>query len=118
MGEVNARGKRQRREFRWSKAARDLVKADAHASGSALRLLVTRLAEESGNPRDACWRFLRQHGVRGKCRRVWKQAEQHRLLKLAAAHSVREVAQLMQRSHRSIRVMLHRLGASAIMGQD
>ncbi len=118
MGEVNARGKRQRREFRWSKAARDLVRADRYVRGAALSALVTRLAAESGNPRDACWRFVRQLGVRGRCRRAWTEAEQQRLLHLVAKRSIKEVVDLMQRSERSIRLMLQRLGASAIMGKD
>ena len=118
MSEVNAGSKRQRREFRWSKAARDLVRADRYVRGAALSALVTRLAAESGNPRDACWRFVRQLGVRGRCRRAWTEAEQQRLLGLVAKRSIKEVVDLMQRSERSVRLMLQRLGASAIMGKD
>jgi len=118
MGEVFTEGKRPRRAFRWSKAARDLVKANRYVRGTALSVLVTKLVAESGNPRDACWRFVRQLGVHGRCRRAWTEAEQQRMLCLVGRHSIKEVANLVQRSERSIRLMLQRLGASAIMGQD
>jgi hypothetical protein len=118
MGEVFKEGKRPRRAFRWSKAARDLVKANRYVRGTALSALVTKLVAESGNPRDACWRLVRQLGGHGRCRRAWTEAEQQRLLCLVARHSIKEVANLVQRSERSVRLMLQRLGASAIMGQD
>ena len=35
-------------------------------SGDELRVLVTKLVEVSGNPRDACWRFMRQSGIVAK----------------------------------------------------
>jgi len=118
MNKVFTEGKRPRRDFRWSKAARDLVKANRYVRGTALSALVTKLVAESGNPRDACWRFVRQFGVHGRCRRAWTEAEQQRLLCLVARRSIKEVANLVQRSERSIRLMLQRLGASAVMGQD
>ena len=40
------------------------------------------------------------------------------VLDLIGAHSVAEVTLLLRRSATSIRAMLHRLGASARMGQD
>ena len=63
---------RRRRNFRWPKEARQLVRIHLNApraqphgqdSGDELRVLVTKLVEVSGNPRDACWRFLRQSGI-------------------------------------------------------
>jgi len=50
MGDVHD-GK-PRREFRWSKAARDVVRADMNAAGNELSSLLTKLEEESGNPRS------------------------------------------------------------------
>jgi len=119
---------KSRRTFRWPKEARDLVRihlnvprAQSREQGSDddARLLITRLAEVSGNPRDACWRFARQSGVRGKrayCQ--WPERAQQRLLDLIAMRPLPEVAISMRRSPGSIRSMLYRLGASARMGQD
>lgn len=113
-----------RKTFRWSGAARDLVKAQltfpqAHPDAQDMKLLVTRLAEVSGNPRKACWRFLRQAGLNSKRNyRLWTKVEQQKLLDLMASHSLTEVTVLLRRSATSIRAMLHRLGASARMGED
>lgn len=49
-----------RREFRWSKVARDLVRANINAAGGELSALLTKLQEESGYPRWACRRFARR----------------------------------------------------------
>src|SRR6476469_6256841 len=81
-----------RRVYRWSKAARDLVRENINASGSELSRLVTHLVEESMNPRRACLRFAHRMGVRTqRSHRRWTDAEQQRLLKLIDLHPVREV---------------------------
>jgi hypothetical protein len=108
-----------RREFRWSKAARDLVRANINATGTEVSALISHLIEESGNPRWACRRFVRSMGIRYKRpQRVWTAAEQHRLLKLIDLQPVNEIARLMHRSPSSIWHMLQRLGANAKMGKD
>lgn len=119
---------RRRRTFRWPKEARELVRIHLNAqrtqprgqdSGHELRILVTKLVEVSGNPRDACWRFLRQSGIVGKRAYLqWPERAQQRLLDLIAVQPLPEVAIAMRRSPGSIRSMLYRLGASARMGQD
>lgn len=117
MGDIHD-GK-SRREFRWSKAARDLVRANMGASGTELSVLLTKLVEESSNPRWACRRFVRRMGVKSRrAYRVWTEPEQQRLLKLIDLHPINEVAQLMRRSESSIWHMLYRLGANAKMGKD
>jgi len=84
-----------------------------------LKALIARIAAVSGNPRGACWRFARQSGVTSKrSYRQWTKAEQQKLLDLIASHSLEEVTVLLRRSPTSVRAMLHRLGASARMGQD
>jgi hypothetical protein len=112
-------GDARRREFRWSKAARDLVRANMDAAGAEVSALVTRLVEESGNPRWACRRFAQRMGVRARRPyRVWKEHEQERLLKLIDLHPVNEIPKLMRRSQSSIWHMLQRLGGNAKMGKD
>src|SRR5215471_4222819 len=117
-----------RRTFRWPGGARELVRAYLNSPESrdtgptahtALKTLVTRIAAVSGNPRSACWRFARQAGVKGKrTYRPWTKPEQQKLLDLISSHSLEEVTSLLQRSSTSVRSMLHRLGASACIGQD
>jgi hypothetical protein len=120
--------RRKRRTFRWPKEARELVKnhlirqraniASGGCEGMAPEL-IKKVAEVSGNPRDACWRFARQAGVVGKrTYRAWPERAQQRLLDLVAIQPLPEVAVTLHRSLSSIRSMLHRLGASANMGKD
>jgi len=124
MGEPGSR--RKRRVFDWPEEAVQLVR---NYSGSAkmgqghgrnaLAALATRLAELSENPRDACFRFLRQHGVKEKrVWRPWTKPEQQRLFDLLETCPLEEVSKIMQRSPRSIRSMLHRLGESSQRGRD
>jgi hypothetical protein len=120
-----------RRSFRWPGAARELVRAylntapskvswqDQNRVQTDLKALITRIAAVSGNPRGACWRFVRQSGVTSKRSfRRWTKAEKQKLVDLIGSHSLREVSVLLRRSPTSVRAMLHRLGASARMGQD
>src|SRR5258708_14739616 len=73
--------RKRRRELRWSKEARDLVRANSKAGGSELSALVDRLVEEAGHPRWACWRFLLRVGVRaGRPQPPWTKAERPRLI--------------------------------------
>jgi hypothetical protein len=129
MGDLNQQV--SRRTFRWPGTARELVRAylkstPSQASGGGdvdvqikLKALVTKIVALSGNPRGACWRFTRQLGVTSKrSYRQWTKAEQQKLLDLIASYSLDEVASLLRRSRTSVRSMLHRLGASARMGQD
>jgi len=84
-----------------------------------MKTLVSGLVEISGNPRRACWRFVRGAGITSKRNyRQWTKPEQQRLLDLMASHNLAEVTVLLRRSATSIRAMLHRLGASARMGKD
>jgi hypothetical protein len=95
------------------------VQAGTHDGYKALRALITNLAAVSGNPRSACWRFVRQSGLSSKrSYRQWTKAEQQKLLDLIAAHSLYEVTTLLRRSPTSVRAMLHRLGANTRMGED
>jgi hypothetical protein len=129
MGELNQPA--SRRTFRWPGVAREMVRTylnaaatevsgkDEHGAQIGLKALITRIAAVSGNPRGACWRFVRQSGVTSKrTYRQWTKTEQQKLLDLISLHSLQEVTVLLRRSPTAVRSMLHRLGASARMGQD
>jgi hypothetical protein len=126
MEELNR--KTRRRMFHWPLAARELVRIylnsrelreNGQAAHFALKALIAKLAAVSGNPRGACWRFARRSGILStRSYRPWTKPEQQKLLALISAHSLQEVTLLLRRSPTSVRSMLHRLGASARMGQD
>jgi hypothetical protein len=124
MGEAD--GVQKRRTFRWPKEATELVREYKRRTSSGCqhdesvrRRLVTRLAEVSGNPRDACLRFLRGLGVNQKrAYREWTKPEQQRLLDLITAMPVEEAAKILRRPATSVRSMLHRLGIGGKTGRE
>jgi hypothetical protein len=124
---MNERGvRRKRRSFHWPEEATQLVreylrssKPGQFRSRNSVAGLATKLAALSGNPRDACFRFLHQQGVtQRRPWRPWTKPEQQRLFDLIETCPVEEVSKIMQRSPRSIRSMLHRLGESSQKGRD
>jgi hypothetical protein len=124
MGEAD--GVHQRRMFRWPKEARELVREYKRRTGNGQkpgefdrRTLVTRLAELTGNPRDACLRFLRELGVNEKRPyREWTKPEQQSLLDLITTMPVEEAAKILRRPSGSVRSMLHRLGIGGTTGRE
>lgn len=114
----------RRRVFTWSKEARDLIsqyqqRRPVQSEKGDRRTLVTRLAEISGNPRDACIRFLQEFGVHHKRRyREWTKPEQQRLLDLITSMPVEDVAKVLRRPSGSVRSMLHRLGLGGRTGRE
>ena len=126
IGMSERSGHRKRRSFRWPEEATQLVreylrssKPGHFRSRNSVAGLATKLAALSGNPRDACFRFLHQQGVtQRRPWRPWTKPEQQRLFDLIETCPVEEVSKIMQRSPRSIRSMLHRLGESSQRGRD
>jgi hypothetical protein len=123
MGEENC--VRRRRAFLWPKEARDLISdykrhtIPGTESSDSRRILITRLVEITGNPRDACIRFLQESGVHQKRRyREWTKPEQQRLLDLITSMPVEEVARVLRRPSGSVRSMLHRLGLGGRTGRE
>jgi len=124
MGEAD--GVHKRRVFRWSREATQLVREYKQRTNrnqehdeTARQRLVTKLAEISGNPRDACLRFLRELGVnRKRAYREWSKPEQQRLLDLISGMPVEEAAKILRRPAGSVRSMLHRLGLGGKTGRE
>ena len=116
----------ERRAFRWPKDARDLIRAYKQRTSRSQqhteldrRTLVTKLVEISGNPRDACLRFLHEFGVNEKrAYREWTKPEQQRLLDLITTMPVEEAAKQLGRPAGSVRSMLHRLGIGGQTGRE
>ena len=124
MGEAD--GVHKRRMFRWPKEARELVRQYKERTSrsqehneTGRRMLVTKLAAISGNPRDACLRFLRELGFNHKrAYREWTMREQQRLLDLIISMPVEEAAHILRRPAGSERSMLHRLGIGGKTGRE
>lgn len=110
---------RKRRSFKWPKEARELVRVNLQAKGRELTSLITRLAEMTGNPRDACFRFARDLGLTAKKPyRKWSRKESDQLLQLLESHPKRVVALKLKRSLNSVELMQRRLGVNSTMYHD
>ena len=117
---------RKRRVFQWSKQARDLAReykqrmiAGQHLAQADRSVVAARLVEISGNPREACLRFLCRSGVSQKRPyREWTKPEQRRLLDLITTMPVDEAAKILRRPPGSVRSMLHRLGIGGRTGRE
>lgn len=125
---TGGRTAKPRRVFRWSREARELVREYVRTAGpqttgdrraAELSQLITKLANITGHPRDACLRFVRQLGVADRNPyQGWTEVEKQRLVELSGRFPLREAARLLHRSYSSARSMLHHLGVTAQMGKD
>jgi len=78
-------------------------------SGAKLEQLVVRIQRHTGRPKEACWRFVIQHGIKGKVDyRRWTQEEIDFVREELVRRSVAEVAKQLGRTARSVRNMLCR----------
>jgi hypothetical protein len=110
-------GQQKRRVFRWSEDVRQYALeckrniGSISQHGESERQLVGKLEEMSGNPRDACLRFLKQLGaVPRRGYRPWTKPEQQRLVDLINRMPIVEAARVLGRTTSSVQTMLHRLG--------
>ena len=109
----------QRRRFKWSKAARDVVRANLHAEAEEFSQLLTDLEELTGNPRDACSRFARAMGVKyKKPYRAWSTGEAERLVEYSESRSRNNIATTLHRSRKAIELKQRRLGITSTMQTD
>src|SRR5487761_335358 len=93
----------------WGPEARALAAQSQVLSGIKLDQLVRRLQRQTGQSREACWRFVIQHGLKGRAEyRRWPEEEIEEVREELVKHSVEEVARKLKRSAKAIRCMLHR----------
>ena len=105
--EPNSGTQTQRRA--WSPEAHALALQARVLSGNKLEQLVVRLQRHSGRSKEACWRFVIQHGLKGKTDyRRWTEAELDTLREDLVKKSVEEVANKLKRSPKAIRNVLRR----------
>src|ERR1700730_3303010 len=83
---------------RWSPEAMAMAAQAKVLSGNKLEQLVVRLQRHSGRPKEACWRFIIQHGIKGTVdHRRWTESEFELLREELVKRSVEEVAKKLKR---------------------
>jgi hypothetical protein len=113
-----AHQRRQRRVFQWPDEAKTLVRSYVESvqdgrKGRSAASLTNKILVLTGNPRDACIRFLDRHGARQKrTYQFWTKPEQQRVIDLMENCPIAEIARMIQRTPCAIRCMLRRLGES------
>ena len=94
---------------RWGAEAFTLVAHAKVLSGNKLEQLVVRLQRHSGRPKQECWRFVIQHGLKnGVDHRRWTEEEIEFVREELVNRSVEDIAKKLNRTPRAIRSMLMR----------
>jgi len=95
----------------WSDEAFTIVAQAKLLSGIKLEQLLKRLQRHSGQSKDACWRFIMQHGIKSTTdHRRWSDQELDQLREELVKRSIEEIAARMKRSPNAIRSILRRKG--------
>jgi len=94
---------------RWSTEAMALAAQAKVLSGNKLEQLVVRLQRHSGRPKQECWRFVIQHGLKTSVEhRRWTEDEIELVREELIKRSIEEIAKKLNRTPRAIRSMLAR----------
>jgi hypothetical protein len=97
------------RSQEWSAEAIAMAAQAKVLSGSKLEQLVVRLQRHSGRPKEACWRFIIQYGIKGQQdHRRWTETEIEIIREELVKRSLEEVARKVNRTPKAIRNMLNR----------
>ena len=97
------------RSHGWSPEALALAAQAKALSGNKLEQLVVRLQRHSGRSREACWRFVIQHGIKGSVdHRRWTDEEIEWVREELVKRTVEEIARKLNRTPKSVRTMLRR----------
>ena len=97
------------RSQRWSTEALALAVQAKVLSGNKLEQLVVRLQRHTGRSREACWRFVIQHGLKARVdHRRWTDEDIDWVREELVKRSVEEIAKKLNRTPKSVRTMLQR----------
>ena len=97
------------RSIEWSSEALAMAAQAKVLSGNKLEQLVVRLQRHTGRPKEACWRLVIQHGLKGrKEHRRWTDAELEIIREELVKRPIEEVAKKIDRTPKAIRNMLRR----------
>ncbi len=93
----------------WSAEAVAMVAQAKVLSGNKLEQLVVRLQRYSGRSKEACWRFIIQHGLKARVEhRRWTESEIDLVREELLKRSVEDVAKRLNRSPKAVRNVLRR----------
>ena len=97
------------RSQEWSAEAIAMAAQAKVLSGAKLEQLVIRLQRHCGRPKEACWRFIIQHGLKGQQdHRRWTETEFEVVREELVKRPIDEVAKKVNRTPKAIRNMLNR----------
>jgi hypothetical protein len=93
----------------WSPKAKEMAAEAKVLSGSKLEQLVIRIQRHTGRPKDACWRFVIQYGIKNKPEyRRWTNPEFELVREELVKATIEQVAKKLNRTPKAIRNMLRR----------
>ena len=94
---------------RWGPEAMSLVAHAKVLSGNKLEQLVVRLQRHSGRPKQECWRFVIQHGLKASVdHRRWTEEEIEYVREALVKLTIEEIAKKLKRTPSAVRSMLVR----------
>ena len=97
------------RSREWSSDALAMAAQAKVLSGSKLEQLAVRIQRHTGRPKEACWRLIIQHGIKGrKDYRRWTESEVEIVREELVKRPIEEVAKKIDRTPKAIRNMLRR----------
>jgi hypothetical protein len=93
----------------WSPKAKEMAAEAKVLAGSKLEQLVVRIQRHTGRPKDTCWRFVIQYGIKAKPEyRRWTDPEFELVREELVKGTVEQVAKKLNRTPKAIRNMLRR----------
>lgn len=93
----------------WSPKAKQMAAEAKVLTGSKLEQLVVRIQRHTGRPKDTCWRFVIQYGIKEKPEyRRWTDPEFELVREELVKGTVEQVAKKLNRTPKAIRNMLRR----------
>jgi hypothetical protein len=93
----------------WSPKAKQMAVEAKVLAGSKLEQLVVRIQRHTGRPKDTCWRFVIQYGIKEKPEyRRWTDPEFELVREELVKGTVEQVAKKLNRTPKAIRNMLRR----------
>jgi hypothetical protein len=93
----------------WTPKAKEMAAEAKVLSGSKLEQLVIRIQRHTGRPKDTCWRFVIQYGIKNRPEyRRWTDPEFDLVREELVKGTVEQVAKKLNRTPKAIRNMLRR----------